>query len=146
MTVWGDRLSALLASAGAVYLAYISWNYPADGDIFPKFISGAVIFTSVLLIIRTFSGQAIHTGHRIVLSLRDDGLPLLLVAIFVGYVQLIFWLGYFSATALFLPGLGLMVGMRSIKGLAIVTIVTLPLLYAFFEGFLSAQLPRGIFF
>ena len=146
MSVWGDRLSALLASAGAAYLAYISWNFPANGDIFPKFISGSVIFVSVLLVFRTFSGQAIHAGRRIVLSLSDDGFPLLLAAIFVGYVQLIFWLGYYTATALFLPGLALVVGTRSTKGVTIVTVVTLPLLYAFFEGFLNAQMPRGMFF
>ena len=105
-----------------------------------------MIFVSVLLVFRTFSGQAIHAGRRIVLSLSDDGFPLLLAAIFVGYVQLIFWLGYYTATALFLPGLALVVGTRSTKGVTIVTVVTLPLLYAFFEGFLNAQMPRGMFF
>lgn len=145
MTVWGDRLSAVLASAGAAYLAYISWNFPANGDIFPKFIAAAVIAIAALLLIRSFSGQGIHSGRRIIVSLYDDGFPLLLTAVFVGYVQLIFVLGYYTTTALFLPVVAFMVGTRSLRGITIATVVTLPLLYAFFEGFLNAQMPRGLF-
>ncbi len=144
MTIWGDRLTALLCSLAAIYMAWLAWDFPANGDIFPKFISGAIVFVSVLLLLRSLSVKTIYEGRRIRLRASEELWPLFLTALMVGYVGLIFVLGYYATTFLFLPLLALLVGTRSIKAIIIATVVTLPLLYAFFESFLGAQMPSGL--
>ncbi len=81
MTIWGDRLAALLCSAVAVYMAYVSWNFPANGDIFPKFICASVIVVSGLLVLRTFSVKTLYEGRSIRLEWREEFWPLVLTAL-----------------------------------------------------------------
>jgi hypothetical protein len=55
----------------------------------------------------------------------------------------IFFVGYYVSTILFIIIGCLLVGVRQLKTIIITTVVTLPLMYAFFELFLQAGLPRG---
>lgn len=144
MSIWGDRLTALLSLLGAAYMAFLSWNFPANGDIFPKFITASIAVIAVMLFVRTFSVQSVYHWRSIKFEARDEILPLVLTAVFVGYSLLIFVLGYYTTTLLFLILLSVAVGIRSPKTILLAAVITLPLLYAFFELFLGANMPQGL--
>ncbi|MGI9523370.1 MAG: tripartite tricarboxylate transporter TctB family protein [Hyphomicrobiaceae bacterium] len=145
LTVWGERLAAILCSLGAVYMMYLAWEFPANGDQFPLFAGTAIIFTSALMIIRSVVSPNVFTGDFQYSIRFGDVQPLLLTAATVGYVLLIFELGYYTSSLLFLVIISLLVGVRNLKAIALTVFITFPLMYAFFELFLQAQMPRGIF-
>ena len=47
---------------------------------------------------------------------------------------------------LFLIGCSILIGLRDARTMGITAIILFPLMYAFFEGFLNAGLPKGISF
>jgi len=87
------------------------------------------------------------SGTRLSFSVQnivEQAKPLLLTAAVIGYVLIIFELGYYTSSFLFLIIIAYVVGVRNLKTIALTAIVTLPLMYAFFELFLKAQMPRGV--
>ena len=144
MTIFGERLAAVLCSAAALYMMNLSWDFPAEGNLFPIFSCGAIVAIGVLMIIRTYVSPDVFAGAFNMRPTMDHARPLLLTAGVVIYVLLIFELGYYTTSLLFLVALSLAVGVRDFKVIALTAIVAFPLMYAFFELFLNAQLPRGI--
>ena len=59
------------------------------------------------------------------------------------FVPTIFLVGFFTASFLLLVFGAIIVGVRSKKAIILMVGLSLPLMYAFFELFLNAQLPRG---
>lgn len=148
MTVWGERIGALLCSAGAIFMAYVAWDFPAGGNQFPVFSCFAIIAVAILMVIRSKLAPGVFSeGTKLSFSARNilyQAKPLLLTAAVAGYVLLIFKLGYYTSSFLFLIIISYVVGVRNLKTIALTAIVTLPLMYAFFEIFLQAQMPRGV--
>lgn len=148
MSIWGERIVALLCSAAAIYMAYVAWEFPAGGNQFPVFSCVAIVAISVLMIVRSFLSPAVFTEEFSqsisIAALIDQARPLLLTATVVAYVFLIFELGYYTSSLLFLIIVSFAVGVRNLKTIALTAVVTLPLMYAFFELFLKAQMPRGV--
>lgn len=144
MSIWGDRLTALTSFGVAAAMAFLSWNFPANGDIFPKFITGSIALIAVLLFLRTMSVKSVYQRRSVAFHAREELLPLVLTAAFVGYALLIFVLGYYTTTLLFLVLLSVAVGIRSPKTIGLAAVIALPLLYAFFELFLGANMPQGL--
>ena len=148
VTIWGERTAALLCSVVAIYMAYVARDFPAGGNQFPVFSCFAVIAISVLMIVRTVLSPAVFT-EQFSLSFSgadvfDEAKPLLLTATVVVYVMLIFKLGYYTSSFLFLIIVSFAVGVRNLKTIALTAVVTLPLMYSFFELFLQARMPRGV--
>jgi hypothetical protein len=148
VSIWGERIVALLCSAAAIYMAYVAWEFPAGGNQFPVFSCVAIVAISVLMIVRSFLSPAVFTEEFSqsisIAALIDQARPLLLTATVVAYVFLIFELGYYTSSLLFLIIVSFAVGVRNLKTIALTAVVTLPLMYAFFELFLKAQMPRGV--
>ena len=144
MTVWGERISAALAVAFAIYMMWIAWNFPANGDLFPKFCGFAAVFVGGLMILRTLTSPSVFDGLFPEISWWEEIKPLVLTASVVVYVNVFFVLGYYVSSALFLVVLAWLVGVRSVKAILITAIVTFPLMYLFFELFLNARMPRGL--
>jgi len=144
LTIWGERIAAVLCSLAAIYMIYLAWDFPANGERFPVFTCSAIIFTSILMIIRTVLSPGVFVGTFEKSIAFEDVQPLLLTAATVGYVLLIFELGYYVSSLLFLIIISLLVGVRNAKVLALTAMITFPLMYAFFELFLNAQMPRGL--
>ncbi len=144
MTVWGERIAAVLSSLGAVYMAYAAWNFPAAGNQFPVFAAAAIVVISMLMVIRTVISPDVFTGRFRWSPWREQAKPLLLTAAAVAYVLIIFELGYYTSTLLFLVCMAYAVGVRDLRMIGLTALITLPLMYAFFELFLEAQMPRGL--
>lgn len=143
MTIWGERVAAVLAAFFAVYMMWIAWNFPANGDIFPKFCGFAAVFVAGLMLLRTITSPGVFSGRIPEIPWWDEIKPLVLTAAVVAYVNLFFVVGYYASSALFLVIMAWFVGVRSVKAIAVTALVTFPLMYVFFELFLNARMPRG---
>lgn len=144
ITIAGERIAAVLSIAAAIFMTYVAWDFPAGGDQFPIFSCAAIIFIALLMIVRTVTSPGVFdTKVRQALSL-EHAKPMLLTAATVGYVVMIFELGYYTSSFLFLVIVSFAVGVRNLKVIALTAVITFPLMYAFFELFLQAALPRGI--
>lgn len=145
MTVTGERIAAILCSIAALYMGYVAWDFPAGGNQFPVFSCTAIIIVSFLMILRSvLSPDVFKSVYKPSFSI-EHAKPLLLTAAVVVYVLLMFELGYYTTSFLFLVIVSYVVGVRNLKTIAVTAIVTFPLMYAFFELFLQARMPRGIF-
>ena len=102
ITIWGERIAAVFAAVVAIYMMYVAWNFPANGNLFPVFAGAAVICISVLMIVRTIFSPGVFFGKWPRIDVWADIKPLLLTAAVVVYVLLIFRLGYYTSSALFL--------------------------------------------
>ncbi len=144
MTIWGERIAAILCSLAAVYMGYVAWDFPAGGNQFPLFACAAIIAIGLLMIVRAVFWPDVFTGRFQPKVTFESFRPLLLTAAVVVYVLLIFRLGYYTSSLLFLLVISFAVGVRNLKMIGLTAAITLPLMYAFFELFLQAQMPRGV--
>ena len=144
ITIWGERIAAVLSSVIAICIMYKGWDFPANGNIFPIFLSFAVIGISILMVIRTITSPAVFDGLQARFALWEDAKPILLTAGVVFYVLMIFQIGYYTSSALFLCLAAFSVGVRSVKTIGLTVIIAFPLMWLFFELFLHADMPRGI--
>jgi putative tricarboxylic transport membrane protein len=141
---WGERLAALVFIALSIYVAVPALDFPAGGGSFPLFAAGGIVFLSIMLIVDGIFRRRPDAGHPVDFSVSYARLkPALMTAIAIAYVLLIFRLGYFAASVLFLFASTLMVGVRNIRMIALTALILFPLMYVFFEIFLEANLPRG---
>ena len=143
MTIWGERIAAVMASLLSIYMMWIAWNFPANGDIFPKFCGFASMVVAALMFLRTVTSPDVFDARILKVAWWQEIKPLVLTAAVVAYVNLFFIVGYYVTSGLFLIVMAWMVGVRSVKAIAITAIVTFPLMYIFFELFLNARMPRG---
>ena len=142
---WGERIAALVFIALSVYVAVPALEFPAGGGSFPLFAAGGIVFLSIMLIVDGILRRRPEADRPIDFSLSYSRLkPAFMTAIAIVYVLLIFRLGYFTASALFLFAATLMVGVRNIRMIALTAAILFPLMYVFFEIFLEANLPQGI--
>jgi hypothetical protein len=144
MTIWGERFAAATSVLFAFFVIYVAWNYPANGDLFPKFCGFAMIAIAGLMVVRTISSPAVFSGGLPQIDWLTEFKPLLITSGVIAYVLIFFKLGYYTSSAIFLCAMAWIAGVRSIKTIVITALVTFPLMYAFFELFLQARMPRGI--
>lgn len=143
ISIWGERIAAVVCAVFAVYMMYIAWNFPANGELFPLFCGFAAIFVAILMIVRSIVSPGVFAIVRPKLEVWQDLKPLLLTAGVIAYVLIFFYVGYYVSSALFLTVMAVLAGVRSWRTILITVLVTFPLMYAFFELFLNAQMPRG---
>ncbi len=146
ITIWGERMAAILGAIIAIYFIQVSWDFPANGNIFPLFCGVAALIVATLMIVRTIVSPAVFLGRWPKPDLSEDARALLVTAISILYVIMIFQLGYYISSILFFLGLSQMAKVRSRKAIVITIFTTFPLIYIFFEVFLNTQMPRGLLF
>lgn len=144
ITIWGERIAAALSSIIAICVMYLAWDFPANGNIFPVFTGFAVIGLSILMVVRTVTSPAVFDGLAPRFALWEDAKPLLLTAGVVFYVLMMFQIGYYTSSALFLCIAAYSAGVKSVRTIGLTVIITFPLMWLFFELFLHADMPRGI--
>lgn len=125
-------------------MMFAAWDFPANGNIFPIFATSAIIVIALLMVIRTVISRGVYAAPFGRVPPRTVWMPFAVTAATVAYVLLIFEIGYFTTSALYFAALAYAVGVRDLKVIALTVVVTFPLLYAFFELFLNAQLPSGM--
>ena len=140
---------AILAYVGFILLSgYViasAWALPAGAGMMPIFAAAGVLLFSLFQIFRVLTRpEAEPAGGRYLELDRDVLRPIVVTIATAAYVPLIVGLGYFAATAVYLVAVTLFLGVRSWRAIVLAAMLLLPLMYAFFVGFLDANLPEGI--
>ncbi len=143
VSVWGERVVAVIGALLAVYMMRLAWSFPAGGHLFPVFACGAMIAVSILMVVRTFVTPALFEKSFPSRPSREIVIPLIATVATILYVLMIFRVGYYTSTLLYLVIFSLAAGVKNRRAIALTVIITLPLMYAFFELFLQARLPQG---
>lgn len=143
------KIATYLTSLSFICLSILfgleSLNFPAGGELFPLFLFGCIILLSCLLSLESFLKKTKQQSVQIKIDFFTWK-PLFVSIAVIIHVIFIFILGYFTSSFLFLIGCSILIGLRDARAMGITAIVLFPLMYAFFEGFLNAGLPKDILF
>ena len=129
----------------SIFFGLESLNFPAGGELFPLFLFGCIILLSCLLSLESFLKKTKQQSVQIKIDFFTWK-PLFVSIAVIIHVIFIFILGYFTSSILFLIGCSILIGLRDARAIGITAVVLFPLMYAFFEGFLNAGLPKGVLF
>lgn len=142
MSLFVGRITTWIGLIGAAVFVWLeSGEFPANGHQLPQFCAIVAIGIMLLMLVKEFKN--IDT-KKIKVELTYQANKHFIIFLFsIFYVIAIFFVGYYVSTILFIVIGCLLVGVRKFKTIIITTVVTLPLMYAFFELFLQAGLPRG---
>ena len=143
VSIWGERIAAVLCAAFAFYMMSLAWSFPAGGNLFPVFACIAIIVTSSLMLVRTVVSPDVFDMPFQPKVTRNQLAPIIATVATVVYVWAIFQVGYYTSTLIYLVAFTLAIGIRDFKAIAITAVLTLPLMYVFFELFLQAGMPTG---
>ena len=138
-------LTSLCFVCLSIFFGLESLNFPAGGELFPLFLFGCIILLSCLLTIESFLKKTKQQSVQIKIDFFTWK-PLFVSIAVIIHVIFIFILGYFTSSILFLIGCSILIGLRDARAIGITAVVLFPLMYAFFEGFLNAGLPKGVLF
>ena len=120
-------------------------EFPHGGGIFPLFSLYGMIFLSLIMLAETVFKRKPGDEQKIDFTLTFEKMkPLLVCLLVIAYLYLIFELGYYTSTVVFLIASTVLVGVRNYKAILLTGVILFPLMYAFFELFLQANLPMGI--
>ena len=138
----GKAITAISLIAVCLYIWFAAEEFPANGHQIPQFTAGISLLLCIFLLYDAFAKPDGVDKVKTKLTYASVKQYIILL-LSICYVLSIFWLGYFTSTLLFMVLGSLIVGVRNFKFIAITVVISLPLMYAFFELFLHAQLPRG---
>lgn len=142
---WGIRIAAAVYIVFSFYVGAQALEFPAGGGTFPLFAEVCAVLISGILIAGSFRPGVKENDDRINFGMTySRAKPLLLLALSILYVLVIFELGYFVSTLMFLFAASWTIGIRNHRTIAITAAVLIPAMYAFFVVFLKAPLPKGI--
>jgi len=136
-------LTAFGLIAVSLYIWIVSEEFPANGHQIPQFTSGMTIFICLFLLFDAFSSRKNLEKTKFDFSFAANKQYIVLMLSFI-FVPTIFIVGFFTASFFLLVSGAVVVGVRSKRAIILMVCLSLPLMYAFFELFLNAQLPRGI--
>lgn len=134
-----------VAILGLVFLFYrttIGSASPAYK--YPRYVMGLIVLLCVLIIgsairrmIKPASGDKVSTLPPRAELIKAFGCFALIAA----YIALIKFITFFPATVLFIPSIMLLFGMRSVKAIALLTVILTAFIYVFFVLQLKVMLP-----
>ena len=142
---WGEFLAQTGIILFCGWVLWTGWDYSFGGNLQSHFAAYGSILLSFGVIYETFRDRATKLAAKIEFEFSYYNLKAWIMAlVIVGYVFLIFELGYFTSTALYLISSSFITGLRDLKIVTKTAVILIPLMYGFFEIFLQADLPKGI--
>jgi hypothetical protein len=140
----GDILTVVAMMAASVWVISVSSEFPAGGDIMPLFCAFGVIFLSVCMLVEAFLNKREVLIEKISLDLSYSyRKPYILLVLSLLYFGIIFLVGYYVSTFIFLMTASYVIGVRRYRFMLVTALILLPAMYAFFELFLQTRLPTG---
>ena len=119
---------------------------PLGSSVYPQLIAGAMIIFAVLHIIVTYfrrkrliDDDELAPSQRLTGGLRAGGVAALTAA----YLLLMGPLGYIIATLLYLLGILVLLGIRTVRGLSVASVGITVVLFLVFAQMLDVLLPSG---
>jgi putative tricarboxylic transport membrane protein len=135
-----------------IILSVSAWmtsnQLPSVGDtdvgpgFFPRLVAAVLILLSAMLIVSAFRRQpdAVEKGPS------DWKKPLLGMALTFVYLALVYGLGFYVSTPVFLLGFIWLFGYRKPAAIGAVAVLVTLFVYLTFENVLQVPLPAGVFF
>ncbi|MDR2588581.1 MAG: tripartite tricarboxylate transporter TctB family protein [Spirochaetales bacterium] len=136
-------IGILLTAVSVFFFIEVTKIHP-EAALFPKVMLGTFIILAVLLTL-----MGVRKTLRPELTLKSDLLlkfsvirtPLIVFVIVAGYMVLLKVLGFFTATAIFVPAFMIFYGIKSIRTLLITDIALNVFVYVLFVRLLKVALP-----
>jgi putative tricarboxylic transport membrane protein len=140
-----DRLAALVIFFGAVGFMFYAQTLPSAAKMFPEMILAGVLVCSVLMFLSTYRRAARETdGEAKPFLVNPRNLAVALTA-FAGYISMVFFAGYFTATAIILVGLPYVLGYRGLRTILLSMSVFMGLIFVIFVMIFERPLPLEFF-
>ncbi len=138
----GRLLTSIALIVFSVYIWMESGEFPANGDQLPRFCAIVAVVILLIMLVKDFLSIK---KEKIKFDISYQANKQFVILFFsILYVISIFLIGYYVSTAIFLVLGCFLVGVRKLRFVIFTVVITLPLMYAFFELFLQAGLPRGL--
>jgi putative tricarboxylic transport membrane protein len=137
-----DPIAAVVIFALSATMFVLSFNYGGGSQLFPRWISGAMIICSIALFIRGFisptDDERMNAGEirRVALS----------IVLTLAYVALIVPIGFFTASLIYLPLAAYALGLRRHVLIWVTTIIYVFGIYYLFARIFYTPLPRELIF
>lgn len=144
-SLWGERFAAICALAFAGYMGYRAHSFPVGGHMFPMFVTACIGVLALMMIVTTITKPAAYDSTTEVKVTPGDFKPVIFTGLAVGYFLVIFWLGYFVSTFMFLLVMPFMLGLKRPVFTVLTAVFTIAFIYAIFEMALVVRLPQGMF-
>jgi hypothetical protein len=141
----GEIITAAAISQIAGFFFWYSASLPAGGGLFPQFATGCMILLAIYWAVAAFLRRG-EPGRGEPIDFRltyEKFKPVIAVAATVAYVFLMFVVGFFVTTTLYVVAISIILGVRNWRLVGLTLIVVVPLIYVFFVTFLGARLPSG---
>lgn len=142
---WSEWIAQAGIISFCVWILWMGADYSFGGNLLSGFSAGVSILLSLGIVYQTYQDRAKKLAAKVKFDFSYFGLKAWVMAtVIVFYVLLIFELGYFTSTAIYLISTSYLTGLRDLKLVVMTTAILIPLMYGFFELFLQAGLPEGI--
>jgi hypothetical protein len=142
---WGEGLSQAVIILFCGWVLWTGAEYAFGGNLLSGFSAGVSILLSLAIVYQTYRERTKELAEKIDFDFSYFALKAWVMAVvIIFYVLLIFQLGYFTSTAIYLISTSYLTGLRDLKLVVMTTAILIPLMYGFFELFLQAGLPEGI--
>ncbi len=150
----------LLVGLGMLLFAIVfyvfTYHFPSNelervrGDVgpgfFPRLFLAALAAESLFLILTSTVKITKYKEYEKQKVKLFQGLPFIMLALFILYIVLCFLIGYIPATIIYMCLTFYILGVRSIWQLAIISPAITMATYYLFQGLLDVYLPTGILF
>ena len=139
-----DLVLGLICAAFGVFL----WTYTAKlkdvSQQFSRFVLALFILMSVVLIVTSLINAKKPGGKEV--KIGEFKNPMIMYLIIIGYVALMVTLGFFVASAIFMPAAMFYLGYRKPIPMICVTAGMLGFVWLLFVYSLKVRLPSGLLF
>ena len=142
----GELITAGTIIVLAALILWISIPLPAGGGLFPGFAAVCTILLALYwcLVAWLRREEADRAAPVAISSSYAELKPMIVLAVTIAYVVLMFPIGFFLGTTLYLIAVSVLLGVRSWRMIGLTAIIVMPLIYLFFVTFLGVKLPQGI--
>lgn len=142
--LWAERLTAIGMIIVAAFFITESTGLPSTSGAFPKFTEYLIIFLAAIMIVRSYTTHDEKFAGNVRFDFSYTGLkPVFVMIVAIFYVYAIFQIGFYASSIVFYFLVTYMTGIRNYKAMGGTAVVLFPLMYAFFNIALGADLPRG---
>ena len=141
-----ERLMATGIFAAAVYLIFLSMEFPWESRFFPLAVLGLMAVLSAVVFIRTLYSDKYKAENKTPPTFfRHPVRFLLAVGVILSYIVLLPVLGYFTTSVLFFLAMTAILGYRNYKNIALTIVTFLAFIYAVFVVLFERPIPPEFF-
>ena len=143
-----ERLFAVFMTAASAILLIRSCMYAPESSGFPRFLTGLMLFFSLILLVKSFRAPKRAAGEAVPSRTFRQlfGVPIFVIGSTILYAAGIRYLGYFASTTVFFLWFMAFYGKNTLWLSLVASISFMTVTYGLFIRFLGMRLPEGLLF